>query len=161
MKRFPRYLLVSSIIFGTLFILSGDMHPSLGVGLFFGLFSLPFSTKEERAKEKAEAEARKREAEAEERARTASGCHSMDNVDVLTFSSSNNLLTAGNNFITMKIRNRNAYDVIVTIKFKYSDSEGWDNSTSSYEVGGNQIRTINTRGSAWRKAKDVSIVAVH
>ncbi len=85
----------------------------------------------------------------------------MDNVDILTFSSSNNLFTAGNNAISMRIRNKNSYDVIVSIRFKYSDSEGWDSYTQSYEVGGNKIRNINTLGTAWRKAKDVSIVAVH
>ena len=85
----------------------------------------------------------------------------MDNVDILTFKSENNLLTVGNNFITLKIRNRNSYDVIVSISFKYSDSEGWESSCYNYEVGGNKIRTINTHGTAWRRAKDVSIVAVH
>ena len=128
-------------------------------GLLFGLFSLIFDTKEESREKKAMEEARKREEEAEERARKAPGCHSKDNVDILTFDSTNNLFTAGNNFIEMRIRNRNPYDVIVTIKFKYS--EYWDRSTKSYEVGGNKIRTINTHGDAWSRAKDVSIVAVH
>ena len=122
------------------------------------MMSLPFSTKEER---KAKEKARKEKEEAKERARKAPGCYSMDDVDILTFNSSNNLLTAGNNTIRMKIRNRNPYDVIVSVSFKYSDSEGWDSDTQSFEVGGNKIRTIETLGAAWHKAKDVTIVAVH
>ena len=101
------------------------------------------------------------EEEAKERARKAPGCHSKDNVDILTFSSHNNLLTVGNNTITMKIRNRNPYDVIVSVSFKYSDSNGWDPYIKSYEIGGNKIRTIDTLGDAWSRAKDVTIVAVH
>ena len=134
-------------------------------GLLFGFFSLMFETKKEikekAAAKKAKEEARKREIEMEERARKSPGCHSMDNVDILTFNSSNNILTAGNNTITMKIRNKNSYDVIVSVKFKYSDSEGWDSTTKSFEVGGNKIKTIDTLGSAWRKAKDVTIVGVY
>ena len=173
MTRFKRFLLVTTIVFlGFAFLSEGDMEPSIVLGLFIGFLSLPFDTKAERkekeaarkAKEEArqrEEEARKREKEAKERARKAPGCYSMDNVDIMTFKSSNNILTAGNNFITVRIRNRNPYDVIVSIAFKYSDAEGWDSSTLSYEVGGNKIRTINTHGTAWRKAKDVSIVGVY
>lgn len=162
MTRFRRYLLVSGIIAVIfIFITEGELEFSIFIGLFLGLLSLGFDTKEEKKEKKAAEKARKMEEEAKERARKAPGCHSMDNVDILTFKSSNNLLTAGNNFITLRIRNRNPYTVIVTIKYKYSDSEGWDKSTSSYEVGGNQMRTINAHGTAWRKAKDVSLVAVH
>ena len=172
MTRFKRFLVVAGIVFGFFLFVSNEVDVSMIMGLFVGLLSLPFDTKAERlekqaarkAKEEArkrEEEARKREKENRARSRRAPGCHSMDNVDILTFSSSNNLFTAGNNAISMRIRNKNSYDVIVSIRFKYSDSEGWDSSTQSYEVGGNKIRNINTLGTAWRKAKDVSIVAVH
>lgn len=165
MTRFKRFFLVFAIVFAGFFCISLDSGVSLILGLFFGFLSLPFDTKAERkekeAARKAKEEARKREEDAKERARKSPGCYSMDNVDILTFKSSNNLLTAGNNSITMKIRNRNAYDIIVSVQFKYSDSDGWDSSTQSFEVGGNKIRTINTLGTAWHKAKDVSIVSVH
>lgn len=164
MERFKRFLLVFGISCAV-FLNISNLVTSILFGLLFGLASLPFSTKEERkAEEKAwkeKEEARKREEEAKERARKAPGCYSMDDVDILTFNSSNNLLTAGNNTIRMKIRNRNPYDVIVSVSFKYSDSEGWDSDTQSFEVGGNKIRTIETLGAAWHKAKDVTIVAVH
>ena len=68
-------------------------------------------------------------------------------------------MTVGNNVITMKIRNKNSYDVIVTVRFKYSD--GWENGTKNYQISGNEMKTINTLGKAWSKAKDVTIVAVH
>lgn len=173
MTRSMRYLLVATIVFvGFSILTEGEFKLSLILGLFIGLFSLPFDTKDEsrekkeiaearKREEKAKEEAQKRAEEAKERARKAPGCHSMNNVDILTFSSSNNLFTVGNNVIKMKIRNRNPYDVIVTISFKYSDSSGWDSSTKSYEVGGNKIRTIDTLGDAWSRAKDVSIVDVH
>lgn len=172
MTRLKRFILVFIIFFGGSFMLTGVLNTCLFIGIWAGLMSLAFPTKKEKikraaelkAKEEAhkrEKEARKRNQEAKERAKKAPGCHSMDNVDILTFRSSNNLLTAGNNSITMKIRNRNPYDVIVTISFKYSDSEGFENSTKSFEVGGNKIRTIDTLGAAWHKAKDVTIVAVH
>lgn len=172
MTRFKRFLLVAGIVFGFFLFVSNEVEVSVIMGLFIGVLSLPFDTKAERlekqAARKAKQEARKREEEsrkrakeAQERSRKSPGRHSMDNVDILTFSSSNNILTAGNNAITMRVRNKNSYDVIVTLMFKYSDSEGWDSSTQSYEVGGNKIRTISTLGTAWRKAKDVSIVAVH
>ena len=171
MERFKRFLLVFGISCAV-FLNISNLVTSILCGLLFGLASLPFSTKKEREaekkawKEKEEArkreeEARKRQEEAKERARKAPGCYSMDDVDILTFNSSNNLLTAGNNTIRMKIRNRNPYDVIVSVSFKYSDSEGWDSDTQSFEVGGNKIRTIETLGAAWHKAKDVTIVAVH
>ena len=178
--RFERYMLVSGIVaaIAAVFALQGDMPASEGIGLsvflglMVGLFSLPFDTEEESRAKKALAEerrreaeekerARKREAEERERARKAPGCYSMDNVDILTFSSSNNIFTAGNNAIKLRIRNRNSYAVIVSIRFRYSESGDWDSSTKSYEVGGNQIRTIDTLGNAWSKAKDVTIVAVH
>ena len=139
--------MVSFIIAAGFIFLTNELELSIFMGFLFGLFSLGFDTKAERkekeiakkAKEEArkrEEEMRKREKEAKERARKAPGCYSMDNVDILTFSSSNNLFTAGNNSITMKIRNRNSYDVIVSISYKYSDSEGWESLTHSYEVGG-------------------------
>lgn len=172
MARLKRFLLVAVIGAAIFTYLLGHLEGGITLGLIIGMFSLFLRTKEERDADKAyekakkeerqrEEEARKREEEAKERARKAPGCHSMDNVDILTFSSHNNILTAGNNFITMRIRNRNPYDVIVSISFKYSDSDGWDSSTKSYEVGGNKIRTIDTHGDAWHRAKDVTIVAVH
>ena len=135
MTRFKRFLLVAGIVFGFFLFVSNEVEVSMIMGLFVGLLSLPFDTKAERqekqaarkAKEesrKREEEARKREKENRARSRKAPGCHSMDNVDILTFSSSNNLFTAGNNAISMRIRNKNSYDVIVSIRFKYSDSEG-------------------------------------
>lgn len=164
MERFKRFLLVTGISCAV-FLNISNLVTSILCGLLFGLASLPFSTKKEREAEKKawkeKEEARKRQEEAKERARKAPGCYSMDDVDILTFNSSNNLLTAGNNTIRMKIRNRNPYDVIVSVSFKYSDSEGWDSDTQSFEVGGNKIRTIETLGAAWHKAKDVTIVAVH
>ena len=189
--RFERYMLVSGIVAAifAVFALQGDMPASEGLGLsvflglMVGLISIPFDTEEEsRAKKalaverrreaeekerarKREAEekerARKREAEERERARKAPGCYSMNNVDILSFSSSNNIFTAGNNSIKLRIRNRNSYAIIVSIRFRYSESGDWDSSTKSYEVGGNQIRTIDTLGNAWSKAKDVTIVAVY
>jgi len=167
MTRFKRFILVFAIVFGGFFCLFDFKDPGLCliIAIFASLLSLPYDTKAERkekkAAKKAKEEARKREEDAKERARKASGCYSMDNVDILTFSSANNLFTVGNNFIKIKLRNRNPYDVIVSICYKYSDSEGWDSSCHSFEVGGNKIRTIDTQGTAWRRAKDVSIVAVH
>ena len=161
MARFKRFIIVSAITVCGCCCVSNELDVNIAVGLFIGLLSLPFRTKEERKQIEADIRAKEEARKREEEARKSPGCHSMDNVDILTFRSSNNLLTAGNNCITMKIRNRNAYDVIVSVRFKYSDSEGWDSSTKSYEVGGNRIRTIDTLGSAWRKAKDVTIVCVH
>ena len=172
MSRFKRFLLVAAIGFAIFSCLLESPEAGITLGLAIGFLSLPFRTKEEREYDKAyekakkeerirQEEARKREEEAKERARKAPGCHSKDNVDILTFSSHNNLLTVGNNTITMKIRNRNPYDVIVSVSFKYSDSNGWDPYIKSYEIGGNKIRTIDTLGDAWSRAKDVTIVAVH
>jgi hypothetical protein len=161
----------------------GDREVALVMSFLCALFSLLFSTKKER-KEKKEArkreeetrkrkeEARRREEEAqklalkraeeaEDRARKSPGCHSMDNVDILFFSSSNNLFTVGNNPISLKIRNKNSYGVMVTIRFKYSDTEGWSRRTLTYEIAGNEIKTIYAHGEPWRKAKDVTIMAVH
>lgn len=127
MTRFERYLLFSGIVsvITAYFALKGDSSVSDGivisliVGFMVGLLSLPFNTQaESRANE-----IRKREAEERERARKAPGCHSMDNVDILTFSSSNNILTDGNNAIKLRIRNRNPYAVIVSICFRYSELE--------------------------------------
>ena len=174
MTRFKRFILVFAIVFGGFFYLFDFKDPGLCLfpAIFASLLSLPYDTKAEREEKKAakkakeearkrEEEARKREEESKKRARKAPGCYSMDNVDILTFNSSNNLFTAGNNLIKIKIRNRNPYDVIVSICYKYSDSGGWDSSSHAFEVGGNKIRTIDTLGTAWRRAKDVSIVAVH
>lgn len=168
MKKFPRYLLVSFILAVIAFILDSTKDVTLCIffGCLFGLISLCFDTKEGRERKRVEAQRYKEEQErqerqrkAEEEARNAPGCYSMDGVDVMTFNSRNNILTSGNNWLSFKIRNRNAYGVIVSVRYKYSD--GWERSTHSFEVAGNQIRTINTSGDAWRKAKDITIVAVH
>ena len=164
MSRFKRFLLVGIIVFvGCMFLMDGEVWVSGILAGFFALLSLPFDTKEEKrqkaAEKKAKEEARRREEEAQERARNASPCYSMSNVDLMTFKSSNNIFTAGNNAISMKIRNRNPYDVIVSVRYKYSD--GWESSTHSFEVGGNKIRQIDTLGDAWHKAKDVTIAYVH
>ncbi len=171
MKRFPRFLLVTGIGLVGFLILSGDMFSSVSIGLFFGLMSLAFDTKQEReekaaakkAKEeakKAEEEARKRQEEAEERARKAPGCRCMGNVDIMGFWSTNNLLTVGNNWIKITIRNRNPYDVVARICFKYSDSEGWCDARD-YRIPGNQLKIIETSGKAWHRAEDVSIKNVY
>lgn len=180
MERFKRFCVVWFISTALIaFAADGDVAMGLIIGIFFALFSLTYDTKEEK-KRKAEAkkererayqreqeerkrqeESRKRAALMQEQARKAPGCHSMDNVDILSFRSANNLLTVGNNFIEMRIRNRNPYDIIVSICYKYNDSEGWDRRVISYQIPGNQIKTIHASGDAWRRAKDVTIVQVH
>ncbi len=191
MERFKRFIIVDVIAAVALLLilslwagidfvfidLGYNVFTAVFIGLFPGIFSLFFPTKKEREeaarkvkeaqKNREEEKRRLEEAQAVERevqaakelARTAPGCYSMDNVDLLTFGSQNNIFTAGNNAIRFKIRNRNPYDVIVAVKFKYSD--GWESSGTNYEVGGNQIRTVETLGKAWRKASDISIVAVY
>ena len=162
MKKFPRFLLVSFIIAVVIAIISqgeAGVEGCAVLGLMFGAFSFCFDTKEQK---QARAAAVKREEDrkkAEEQAKKAPGCYSKDGVDILTFNSQNNILTAGNNFLRFKIRNRNAYGVIVSVKYKYSD--GWEDSTHSFEVAGNAIRTVETSGDAWRKATDITIAYVH
>lgn len=175
-KRFIKVFIITYIISVAIMFATDPRGPGsiLGVGLilaFLGaLFSLSLDTKSEKLEKKAkrerEEENRKREKERQEenkrraeQERHGPGCHSMDGVDILTFNSSNNILTAGNNFISFKIRNRNAYGVIVSVKFKYSGE--WDKYVDNFQVSGNELKTIQTSGRAWRKASDISIVAVH
>ena len=186
-KRFVRTLIISGIVITILLILA--MGPdeffseggyrlflSFFLGAFPALLSLFFPTKQEKEEEKRLVEENKRKAaeqkrlqeeaakrakdeeRAREAARTAPGCYSMDNVDLLTFGSHNNILTAGNNQVSFRIRNRNAYGVMVGVRFKYSD--GWESYVHVYEVGGNQIRNVETLGRAWRKATDITIAYV-
>lgn len=81
------------------------------------------------------------------------------NVDILTFGSQNNLITAGNNRITFKLRNRNPYDVIVAVRYKYSGE--WESDYHTFQVAGNSIRSVETLGKAWNKATDVTIMDVY
>lgn len=155
-------MLVSFIVSALFFALDGadgEIGEYIIIGLGLGLFSLVFDTKEEKEEKKAERIRKQKEKEAEEKAKNAPGCYSMDGVDIMTFSSKNNILTSGNNWIRFKLRNKNSYGVIVSVRYKYTD--GWESSTHSYEVAGNQIRTVDASGQAWRKATDITIVQVH
>lgn len=186
-RRFIKTFFISSIIIIVLLLLMmgvdeffDDGEYRLFLALFLGfmaaVISLMFPTKKEREEKarriqeeqekaaeqkrlKEEEEKRKKDEEAaREAARNAPGCYSMDNVDLLTFGSRNNLLTAGNNDVRFKIRNRNPYDVLVGVRLKYAD--GWESYVHTYEVGGNKIRTVETLGRAWRKATDITIAYV-
>ena len=183
-KRFIKTLIISGIVITILLILAMGpdeffleggyrIFTCFFIGLFPALFSLFFQTKEEKEAEKRLIEENKRKAaeqkrqqeeaaqrkkdeeRAREAARTAPGCYSMDNVDLLTFGSRNNVLTAGNCEVAFRIRNRNPYDVMVGVRFKYSD--GWESYVHVYEVGGNKIRNVETLGRAWHKATDITI----
>lgn len=169
MKRFPRYLLwvgISTIIIACM---SGDISLSFVLGVFLGAISIPFPSKPERERQRIEEEKkaaelkRKKEQEEEERkrkeaAKNAPGTYHMDNVDILTFSSQNNIITAGNNWIKFKLRNRNPYDVIVAVRYKYAG--GWESDYHTFQVAGNSIRTVDTSGKAWNKATDITLVYV-
>lgn len=191
MERLKRFIIVDfvSAIFIILLMAGSDgldflledggerFFLSFIAGLLPAMVSLFFPTKKEKEEKKRNIEAAKKEAERKrkereeaeerererrrdmERARTAPGRYEMSNVDLLTFGSRNNILTAGNNQVCFKIRNRNPYDVIVDVRFKYSD--GWESGVHSYQVGGNNIRTVETLGKAWRKAMDITIIDVH
>ena len=168
MSRFKRYLVISSLITIGFCVINynhfdiGYLPVCIFLGFMIGLLSLGFDTKKEKQEKKRQREA-KRKAEQQrkesmEAEKNAPGCYNKDGVDLLTFHSSNNLFTAGNNDIRYKIRNRNQYDVIVLVRYKYSN--GWENSVHSVEIRGNQIKTVETLGRAWRKAIDISIVDV-
>lgn len=122
---------------------------------------------EKRKKKKAEEAAREAAKRDQERQQKAyeeyesnhDAIRSLDNVDILDFSSSNNLFTSGNNCIDFTLRNRNAYSVRVFVRYKYSD--GWENKyMHGFDIGGNCMRKMNTLGKPWHKARDIEIVQV-
>lgn len=184
LKRFVGVILISGIVISVLLGIGMGLEElfaengyriftSFITGLIPAIISLFFPTKEEKErtkrlieenKRKAAEQKRRQEEEAQrkieegkarEAAKKAPGCYSMDNVDLLTFGCTNNVLTAGNCLISFKVRNRNPYDVMVGVRFKYSD--GWESSVHTYEVGGNQIRNVETLGQAWHKATDITL----
>ena len=158
MKKGQRYLLITAIVAAVFYVLDDtkDIAACIVVSALLSLMSLFFDTKADKERKRAAAERieREKQAEKERQARAvaeqnAPGCYNKDGVDILSFSSKNNVLTSGNNWIEFRLRNKNAYGVIVSVKYKYSD--GWESSTHSYEVAGNDIRTVSTTGKAWRK----------
>ena len=46
MSRFKRFLLITTIVFAGFFLLSNETGVSLILGLFIGVLSLPFDTKD-------------------------------------------------------------------------------------------------------------------
>lgn len=129
--------------------------------MYWGIKQSRKEKKERKAREKEEQERRQKEEtlrDAYRRKNRDRSTKSLDGVEILGFSSKNNLLTAGNNFITFRIRNKNSYDVRVSLAFLYGDE--WESHYNDITVRAGRIELVETGGKAWNKAKDIRIDSV-
>jgi hypothetical protein len=77
-------------------------------------------------------------------------------LEILSFSSRNNLFTAGNNSITFKVRNPSDMPYLFGIELWVGDK--WKESGyREFEIGPKEIKEFNILGPAWRKASDIQI----
>lgn len=136
---------------------------ALGIILMYkGINQSTREKRERKAREKEELERQRKEEalrEAYKRENRERSTKSVDGVELLSFSSSNNLLTAGNNLISFQIRNKNSYDVRVSLSFRYGDN--WESHYKDITVRAGRIELVETGGKAWNKAKDVRIDSVY
>lgn len=82
--------------------------------------------------------------------------HSDCPVEIVSFSSRNNILTAGNNSITFKVRNRSDMPYLFGVELWVGDR--WrESGYREFEIGPKEIKEFSILGPAWRRASDIQI----
>ena len=92
------------------------------------------------------------ESESDESTAYDTGCP----LQIIGFSSHNNIFTAGNNSVWFKVKNPSDMPYSFTVELETGGK--WKNSGyRSFEIGPREIKEYSILGPAWRKSSDIRI----
>ena len=76
-------------------------------------------------------------------------------LQIIGFSSHNNLFTAGNNSIWFKVKNPT--DMPYTFRVELKTNGAWREKKYNFDIGAKEIKEYSTLGPAWNKSSDIRI----